>query len=164
MKIIFKTLLFVVFIHGFFLLAVPRILIVSRFFLFPLSLGRCRWFALLPFMVGLGIYASCLWDFIFVGKGTPAAWDSPVEFVSKGWYRRVRNPMYIGMFLILASEAIFFESAAIFLYAIILWFSFHLFVVYYEEPALKKKFGGVYREYLKSIPRWIPLMGRGRQS
>ncbi len=158
MSVIFRTLLFVVCIHAFFLLAIPWILIFSGFLLFSSVLAMAKWLALFPLATGLSFYISCVRDFIFVGKGTPAAWDPPVEFVLKGWYRRVRNPMYIGMFLVLAAESIFFESAGIFLYAMILWLFFHLFVVYHEEPALKKKFGGVYQEYLRSVPRWIPLL------
>ena len=162
MSVVFRTLFFIIFIHGFFLIVIPWILIFLKVLSFFQVLTTARWLALLPLVMGLSFYISCVRDFIFLGKGTPAAWDSPVEFVLKGWYRRVRNPMYIGMFLILASEAIFFESAGIFLYAIALWFSFHLFVVYQEEPALKRKFGCVYRNYLKSVPRWIPLLRRPR--
>ena len=161
MSVLARTLLFVIFIHGFFLLAIPWALVSLWFLLFSTNPGMERWLAIAPFMAGVSFYGSSVRDFIFVGKGSPAAWDAPVEFVLKGWYRRVRNPMYIGMLLILFGEAIFFESAGIFLYAIILWFSFHLFVVYYEEPALKKKFGGVYQEYFNSVHRWIPHIKRG---
>jgi len=39
--------------------------------------------------------------------------------------------------------------------------SAHLFVIFYEEPHLRKTFGGAYEEYCKSVPRWIP---RGRRT
>ena len=33
---------------------------------------------------------------------------------------------------------------------------FHLYVVFVEEPKLKERFGRIYEEYTKSVPRWIP--------
>ena len=156
MSVVFRTILFVVFVHGFFLLGIPWILVFSRLLLFSSGLMMTKWPALSLLLMGSSFYVSCVWNFIVLGKGTPAAWDAPQEFVSKGLYRQVRNPMYVGMFMILAAQAVFFKSAGIFLYLMILWFSFHLFVVYYEEPALKRRFGDVYRDYLRSVPRWIP--------
>jgi protein-S-isoprenylcysteine O-methyltransferase Ste14 len=35
----------------------------------------------------------------------------------------------------------------------------HLFVVFYEEPTLRKKFGNDYEEYCRNVRRWWP---RGR--
>ncbi|MGH7272913.1 MAG: methyltransferase family protein, partial [Nitrospiria bacterium] len=65
-------------------------------------------------------------------------------------------PMYVGVMLILVGESIVFGSATLLAYAAILWLGFHLFVIYYEEPTLKKKFGKTYEEYIRVVPRWIP--------
>src|SRR5690349_5982815 len=62
---------------------------------------------------GTALYFSCLWDFTFTGRGTPAIWDPPVVFVSRGLYRFVRNPMYLAIVGILAAEAVFFRSVII---------------------------------------------------
>jgi protein-S-isoprenylcysteine O-methyltransferase Ste14 len=48
-----------------------------------------------------------------------------------------------------------FESLATLWYAVLLLLLFHLFVVFYEEPALGRKFGESYEQYRKSVPRWI---------
>jgi len=32
----------------------------------------------------------------------------------------------------------------------------HLFVVFYEEPTLRKKFGADYEQYCRNVDRWWP--------
>jgi protein-S-isoprenylcysteine O-methyltransferase Ste14 len=76
--------------------------------------------------------------------------------VVRGLYRVVRNPMYVGVLLILIGESMGFSSLAIFQYTLVVWLMFHVFVIFYEEPALRKKFGAAYEEYRRSVSRWIP--------
>jgi protein-S-isoprenylcysteine O-methyltransferase Ste14 len=33
-------------------------------------------------------------------------------------------------------------------------------VIFYEEPALHRQFGASYDEYRRSVPRWIPRVGK----
>ncbi|MFQ5459073.1 MAG: methyltransferase family protein, partial [Myxococcota bacterium] len=33
---------------------------------------------------------------------------------------------------------------------------FHAFIVLYEEPVLRRKFGETYTRYCARVPRWIP--------
>lgn len=105
---------------------------------------------------GAALYFSCLWDFTFTGRGTPAVWDPPVVFVSKGLYRFVRNPMYLAIVSILAGEALFFQSAPIGWMAAGFAAGSHLFVVLYEERALKRRFGASYERYCSEVSRWVP--------
>jgi len=110
----------------------------------------------LPIALGVAIYLWCAWDFATAGQGTPAPIDAPKHLVVRGLYRFVRNPMYVGVLLILLGESLAFRSPRILVYAAIVFTFFNLFVILYEEPALKRKFGASYEEYLKKIPRWIP--------
>ena len=110
----------------------------------------------LPIALGVAIYLLCAWDFATAGQGTPAPIDAPKHLVVRGLYRFVRNPMYVGVLLILLGESLAFRSPRILVYAAIVFTFFNLFVILYEEPALKRKFGASYEEYLKKIPRWIP--------
>jgi len=105
---------------------------------------------------GAALYVSCLWDFTFTGRGTPAIWDPPVVFVSKGLYRFVRNPMYLAVVNILVGEALFFQSAVLGWMAAGVMLGFHLFVLIYEEPALKRRFGASYERYCSEVSRWLP--------
>jgi len=105
---------------------------------------------------GAVLYFGCLWDFTFFGRGTPAVWDPPVVFVSKGLYRFVRNPMYLAIVSILVGEALFFKSAVLGWMAAGFAGGFHSFVVFYEEKALRRRFGASYERYCSEVSRWVP--------
>jgi protein-S-isoprenylcysteine O-methyltransferase Ste14 len=64
--------------------------------------------------------------------------------------------MYLGAVVVLCGEALFLESFVVFFFAAFMWFFFHLFVVYYEEPRLREKFGEAYAAYVRRVPRWLP--------
>jgi protein-S-isoprenylcysteine O-methyltransferase Ste14 len=113
----------------------------------------------LPMAFGAAIYLWCAWDFATAGQGTPAPIDPPKHLVVRGLYRFVRNPMYVGVLLVLAGESLTFQSLRILTYAAIAFFVVNLFVIFYEEPALKRKFGVEYEEYMRRVPRWIPRRG-----
>ena len=96
--------------------------------------------------------------FVIWGRGTPAPFDAPREFVAAGPYRRVRNPMYIGGLAVLAGFALYLRSGGILL-ASPVWLAFaHLFVLGYEEPHLREKFGPAYEQYCRSVSRWMPRL------
>lgn len=105
----------------------------------------------------LGLY--CAGEFITRGRGTPAPFDAPRQFVAAGPYRFVRNPMYLGGLTLLAGFALYVHSISVLLMSMMLFFVVHLFVVFYEEPTLKRTFGATYETYCRSVSRWIP----GRQ-
>ena len=66
--------------------------------------------------------------------------------------------MYIGVLIALLGEAWLFSSWTLVFYAAIVITWQHLFVVFYEEPALKRKFAESYLDYLARTPRWIPKL------
>lgn len=91
--------------------------------------------------LGAALVLWCAWAFASAGEGTPAPMDPPKRLVATGLYRMVRNPMYIGLVLILLGESIVFASLPVLRHAVFVWLCFHLFVVLNEEPALRRKFG-----------------------
>jgi protein-S-isoprenylcysteine O-methyltransferase Ste14 len=95
-------------------------------------------------------------EFVVVGRGTPAPVAPPEALVVSGLYRWVRNPMYVGVLCWLAALALFFASGAIALYAAVVFAGFNAFVMGYEEPALRRRFGAAYERYCRSVPRWLP--------
>lgn len=150
-----KTIVFTFLFPGSFTILVPYWLLSSRS-LPPLELGVLRYFGALPILIGAAIYFWCAWDFTFAGRGTPAPIDPPKELVVRGLYRYVRNPMYIGILLILLGEAFLFASQGLFVYVAVMFTVYFLVVILYEEPTLKQKFGESYRRYCRNVPRWIP--------
>lgn len=112
--------------------------------------------------VGLAIYGWCVTDFALAGHGTPAPIDPPTELVVRGLYHFARNPMYVGVLAVIAGQAALFASFPLALYAIVVFTGFHLFVIGYEEPALRRGFDGAYERYCATVPRWLPrLRARG---
>src|SRR5215211_2871011 len=81
------------------------------------------------------------WNFLIQGRGTPAPIDPPKELVVTGFYRYVRNPMYVGIFLILLGHFLWFKYVWLLVYLVIAFLIVHGFVTLYEEPTLKQKFG-----------------------
>ena len=94
--------------------------------------------------------------FVRRGMGTAVPLLPPAQFVAIGLYRFVRNPMYIGLLLVIIAEAIFFRSVWLLVFACFFWLAVHSYVVLIEEPDLKRRFGADYDEYLTTTPRWIP--------
>lgn len=154
-SIVFKTLLFTLLMPGSVTVGVPYLLLTSGLGL-VFETGNWKFAGVLPVVLGIAVCIWTIWDFICSGKGTLAPIDPPKMLVSRRLYRIVRNPMYIGVLLVLFGEAIFFVSLTLVLYAILIWVAFHLFVIYYEEPNLERKFGSQYSTYHKVVPRWIP--------
>jgi protein-S-isoprenylcysteine O-methyltransferase Ste14 len=108
--------------------------------------------------LGVAIYLWCAWDFASSGRGTPGPYDPPRYLVARGLYRYVRNPMYIGVECVLLGEAILFASSGLLVYAVLVGVLFHLFVLAYEEPSLRRKFGSEYEAYCRRVPRWLPRL------
>ena len=96
------------------------------------------------------------WNFLTQGRGTPAPIDPPKELVATGFYRYVRNPMYLGVLAVIFGHFLWFGYWNLLAYALLVFVLFNTFVTYYEEPTLKRKFGASYEDYLRKVPRWIP--------
>lgn len=66
--------------------------------------------------------------------------------------------MYVGTGLFLVGGAILFSEFSIRLvwYGLSIAIAVNLFILLYEEPTLRRKFNGDYREYCRNVSRWIP--------
>ncbi|HSK66652.1 MAG TPA: isoprenylcysteine carboxylmethyltransferase family protein [Anaerolineales bacterium] len=112
-----------------------------------------------PFwLVGGLVLLWSFWNFLNEGHGTPAPIDPPRQLVLKGFYQYVRNPMYLSVIFILIGHFLWSGYWSILAYAGLAFLVTHLFVIFYEEPALKRKFGATYEDYLRRVPRWIPKL------
>ncbi len=124
------------------------------------ELGAARWLGLIPIVAGGVLYTRSTWDLVQTGRGTPAPIDPPARLVARGFYRFTRNPMYVAVLAVLLGEAIVFRSTVLLGYTIAVGVAFHLFVVYYEEPTLRRLFGAAYQHYCESVPRWLTTRRR----
>jgi protein-S-isoprenylcysteine O-methyltransferase Ste14 len=118
--------------------------------------GFFSYLAIPLWVIGTAMLVWCFWDFLVKGKGTPAPIDPPKELVISGLYNYVRNPMYVGVLLVIIGHFLWFGNWNLLIYAILVFLGFSAFVILYEEPTLKRNFGAAYEDYLKRVPRWIP--------
>lgn len=158
--VLLKNILFTLLVPGTVTVLVPYWLLSSHSRSTLLPIGEFRYLGVFPILGGAMIYLWCVWDFTFAGKGTPAPIDPPKELVLRGLYRYVRNPMYVGILSLLLGEAVLFRALLLFEYAIVGFCFCYLFVVLYEEPTLRRKFGPSYRRYCETVHRWIPKVIR----
>jgi protein-S-isoprenylcysteine O-methyltransferase Ste14 len=115
---------------------------------------------LILLLPGAAIMLRCVFDFAWSGRGTPAPFDPPRALVVTGLYRYVRNPMYVGMGLFLIGEALLFPAIRVPMFAtvLILWLAVHCFIIFYEEPTLRRSFGSDYEQYCRNVRRWWPRL------
>lgn len=108
------------------------------------------------FSIGFVIMIICIINFAVQGRGTLSPADPTKKLVVAGLYRFSRNPMYVGVTMILIGEAIFFQSILLlWVYSLVVFVAFNLFIILVEEPRLRKDFGKEYNEYCKKVRRWI---------
>jgi protein-S-isoprenylcysteine O-methyltransferase Ste14 len=135
---ILKTILFTMVVPGFVTVGAPYLLLGG----FPApGGGPLAWLGLLCIVIGASIYFSCAWEFAVRGLGTPAPIAPTKLLVVSGLHGHVRNPMYIGAWLVVLSEAARFHAPLLVAYAAFLCLPVYLFVIFYEEPTLRRQFG-----------------------
>ena len=113
---------------------------------------------------GLGCLLDCFARFALEGRGTPGPVAQTEVLVASGLYRFVRNPMYVCVLIIVSGQALLFGQAWLFAYAGVLLVAFHLFVRFYEEPQLRRRFGESYETYYLHVGRWWPRLTPWRGS
>jgi protein-S-isoprenylcysteine O-methyltransferase Ste14 len=139
------------------LLLVTREINLGWFLSFPLNIIPIVTGSML---IGIGIFLLVKTNQLFakIGKGTLAPWNPPKNLVVYGIYRHTRNPMILGILLILLGEAVVFGSIFLLLWFILVLVVNHIYIIKSEEPALIRRFKQDYLLYMKNVPRWIPRL------
>lgn len=151
--ILLKSLLFLVAAPGMVAGYVPLALLLKGPWI---EMGVFSYLAIPLWLIGAFILLWSFRNFLINGRGTPSPTDPPEELVSNGFYRYIRNPMYVGVVLVLIGHFLWFGFWLLLTYTAIAFTATHLFVIFYEEPALERKFGTAYEDYRARVPRWIP--------
>lgn len=154
MSAFLRTLVFTVLVPGFWIVLVPYWLVGRHPRLDFRGTALAGW---LLVVAGMALYFTCaFWGFALRGHGTPAPIDPPKKLVVEGPYRVVRNPMYWSVATVMIGEALAFRSLALAKAGVAFFACSMLFVMLYEEPILRHKFGAEYETYCRRVPRWIP--------
>jgi protein-S-isoprenylcysteine O-methyltransferase Ste14 len=96
--------------------------------------------------------------FVVEGLGTPVPVAAPERLVVGGVYRNVRNPMYVALLAVIVGQALLLGQLGLLLYAAGIWLIAAAFVRFYEEPALRRRFGADYEAYRRAVPAWWPRL------
>jgi len=154
----FKSLIFgtcFVFFWGWVSLNISRIF--DKYFGITLP-DRSEIIGIILMVMGGAIGLICVLTFIVKGSGTPAPFDAPKNFVASGPYKYVRNPMYIGGLILLTGFGFYMSSISILIFSLIWILVANIFVIRFEEPTLRKRFGIMYGKYCKLVNRWMPKL------
>jgi protein-S-isoprenylcysteine O-methyltransferase Ste14 len=111
---------------------------------------------ILSIVLGAVLLGVCIVEFAQSGRGTLSPVDPPRRLVVHGLYRYVRNPMYLSVTAIVLGEGLLTGSWTLSVYWAIWFLGANLFVMGYEEPALRRRFGASYDAYAKQVGRWFP--------
>jgi protein-S-isoprenylcysteine O-methyltransferase Ste14 len=122
------------------------------------GMGWLRWFGVGLIALGVPLLIDSFARFALQGRGTPAPVLPTEHLVVSGLYRYVRNPMYVGVMTVVLGQGLVLGSALVFGYAALLGLTFHVFIVAYEEPKLRRSFAAEYDRYCRNVSRWIPRL------
>jgi protein-S-isoprenylcysteine O-methyltransferase Ste14 len=106
---------------------------------------------------GLAPIVSSFNEFVRA-DGTPVPVAAPPRLVVSGFYRYVRNPIYVGFLIVLLGQALLFGSSGLAWYALAAWCIGAAAVRWYEEPRLAPRFGADYEEYRQHVRAWLPRL------
>lgn len=112
---------------------------------------------------GAAVIANSFARFALEGLGTPAPFAPPKNLVVSGFYRFVRNPIYVGIGATITGQGLLLGQPKLFGLVALGAVPVVAFVRLYEEPALARKFGAEYADYRANVPGWLPRLSPWRQ-
>ncbi len=105
-------------------------------------------------LIGLALFAAGVRT--FSRSSTPLPTNQPARvLVTTGIFRRTRNPVYLGFFLIYIGIGVVMQSPWILLLLLPLAITIRYGVVAREEAYLERRFGDAYRDYTSRVGRWL---------
>ena len=113
-----------------------------------------KWFGLAVILLGLGIGLSG--NFLFRRhRTTIKPGEVSSSLVTGGPFRFSRNPMYVGMTLMLLGTGTLCGTLSPFLVIPVFVMLIHYRFIIMEERMLETAFGEEYSQYMKRVRRWI---------
>lgn len=127
-------------------------------------LGLLRFSVAVPLVIGVAaLFAAIgavlrIWGTAYLGAGTVHSFDMKAgSVVAAGPYRYVRNPLYLGLwFMVAALASLMPPTGALFAMALITVFLLRLTLG--EEAFLAQRIGEPYFAYKQAVPRIVPRL------
>jgi protein-S-isoprenylcysteine O-methyltransferase Ste14 len=115
---------------------------------------RLRPTGIVPLSVGSAFGAWALARFHAAGT-TYEPFETPTTLVATGPYRYTRNPMYLGLLLLLAGSALLTGRVPLLLATPTFYAIMSGTQIPREERLLEQQFGESFRAYAARVPRWL---------
>jgi len=145
------------------LVTIPLLIFLFTRNLYSYSLVdfRSAVFYLAIFFLALGLLLA-IWSvrtfYSKGGEGTPGPWRPISNLVISGPYQYVRNPMLLGVFLLLLFESIYLTSMPLFYWLVVFVIINIIYFKNFEEKDLVKRFGKNYEDYKSKVPMFFPKL------
>ena len=126
--------------------------------LFPWHISRCSSCTLLPgIMLLIGSLIIAVWSFVYfrIRKTSLIPYCPTNTLIIDGPFKQTRNPLYLAALFLYLGLSLFFNLAWPLLFSVLQIPAMHYLVILPEEVYLEGKFGDQYREYKKTVPRWL---------
>jgi protein-S-isoprenylcysteine O-methyltransferase Ste14 len=117
------------------------------------NLGMSRWWGLPFALAGFVLVVASARRFSKVTTLRPQ--ETPKSFVTDGFYRLSRNPMYTGMLLSLVGAFIMLGSLTPIVALPLFWWWIGRHFIAHEERVMEQQFGEQYLAYKRRVRRWI---------
>ena len=125
-------------------------------FAYPISVPYALIIAIAVAVLGVSISASALRQFSAVETTiSPLQPDAATTLVQQGVFGKTRNPMYVGLLLVITAWAIWLESLGNIGLLLVFVIVLTELQIKPEEAAMRKLFGDEYAVYCKNVRRWL---------
>lgn len=137
---------------------VPLLLLIFEYHSFPLiEFSRLKYFSAILLLLCGGLlmvwaYRTLLKD----GAGVADFYVQTDTLVTGGPYQYIRNPLSMGMVVMLFGESLYFSSVPLLIFTLLVWAGMAYYVKNVEEYALANKYGQPYIEYKMDVGAWFP--------
>ena len=143
------------------LVTIPLLIVLFTRNSYSLIDSRSVLFYLAIFFLVLGLFLA-IWSvrtfYSKGGDGTPGPWRPVGNLVISGPYQYVRNPMLLGVFLLLLFESIYLTSMPLFYWLVVFVIINIIYFKNFEEKDLVKRFGKNYEDYKSKVPMFFPKL------
>ena len=143
------------------LVTIPLLIVLFTRNSYSLIDSRSVLFYLAIFFLVLGLFLA-IWSvrtfYSKGGDGTPGPWRPVGNLVISGPYQYVRNPMLLGVFLLLLFESIYLTSMPLFYWLVVFVIINIIYFKNFEEKELIKRFGKNYEDYKSKVPMFFPKL------
>lgn len=139
------------------LVILPYLFIYYNLAVWPAALGVWQILAILLILLGLFMIFWVSLAHARHGKSTPLLFSAPKKFVAAGPYTFSRNPMYVGMLVVMVGEALLLQTPWMLAFTVLIFIIFYFYVKFEEEPRMTQRFGASYQDYMIKVPRWLSL-------